>query len=211
MSKIRKAPPHTAVQHHKPKVHKEKPKEQDAIIEHYAQRNNLSLSEARALRDGINYGDWRRDGIEVSYKEKHGKGYGKGGKKAVVESLEAELREILEKRISEAEAKAEAEAKEQVRIDEIKQEQIQDTQKKEDLRDFDEKAYKRKIELKKESIEADTIKQTAPKEVKKSFIETVAKTHQIDIHKNEYTTPSISSILLQKEIESEIADKIKNK
>lgn len=211
MPKITNAPKHIQHRSHKPAEVEAKPKKQEAEKPSESYPRNESLSKTRAMRDGIDYGSWRKDEIENDYDEKHGKGWGKGGKKEVKEALEAELQRLIQEQLAQAEARAAEAAKAEIKLAEIKQEQIQDTREKEELKDFDEKAYQIKREIKKDDLEAETVKQNAPKEVKRSHNETIAETFQISIPKDEHAIPSISSILLEKDIETEVTDKKPNK
>lgn len=162
-------------------------------------RYNSSLSETRAGREGYDYGEWRKHHDNGKHN-----GWGKGGKKDAMETLEAELQRILEEQAVEAQEQAQQAAQEEIKLDEVKQEQIQDVQQKEDLQSSDEKSLQEKEDLEKYDFRAENIEQNAPKEVKTSNNKTIAKTFQIQVSDAEHKTPSFTGILLKKENETEI-------
>lgn len=206
MPKVRKGPPKVHRPQQQPKVPKPKAEHNEADQPVKRAKQNESLSETRALREGIDRGKWRKDDVETDYRRKRNNGHHHGQKKKL-ESLEAELNQILQEEIAQAEIEAQEAMLEEVKLEEVKQEQLQDTMEKDELEAYDEKGGLRKDEIEKDDSKAQELKATAPKEVKKSHSEATAKVHGVEIPRSEHKTTSFADILLDKDIESEVMEK----
>ena len=159
--------------------------------------HGLSLEELQSIYDGYDYGSWKKGKV----RGKHGNHGRKEGHK---KKLEAEIQKILEEQKARQEAQAKIEQEQALKQEQIKQEQIRDDQQKQDFKAQEIRTEQRKDDLKREDRQAEESKRTAPKEVKKSYSDSVENQFQVEIPRNEHLTPSFTSILQEQQIDTEV-------